>query len=50
MLAALHPHRLGLPHFIHLLAPVGVLLAVLGYAVGTYGAWFCGMLMQVISH
>jgi hypothetical protein len=25
-------------------------LAVLGYAVGTYGAWFCGMLMQVISH
>jgi uncharacterized membrane protein len=32
------------------LAPVGVLLAVLGYAVGTYGAWFCGMLMQVISH
>ena len=32
------------------LAPMGVLLAVLGYAVGTYGAWFCGMLMQVISH
>ena len=23
---------------------------LLGYAVGTYGAWFCGMLMQVISH
>ena len=32
------------------LAPVGVVLAVLGYAVGTYGAWVCGMLMQVISH
>ena len=29
------------------LAPVGVLLAVLGYAVGTYGAWFCGLLMQI---
>ena len=31
------------------LAPVGVLLAVLGYAVGTYGAWLCGILMQTIS-
>ena len=31
------------------LAPVGVLLAVLGYAVGTYGAWVCGVLMQVVS-
>ncbi|MGY8763286.1 MAG: DUF819 family protein [Fidelibacterota bacterium] len=31
------------------LAPVGVLLAVLGYAVGTYGAWICGILMQGIS-
>ena len=29
------------------LAPVGVLLAVLGYAIGTYGAWICGILMQV---
>ncbi|MDH5368183.1 MAG: DUF819 family protein [Cyclobacteriaceae bacterium] len=29
------------------LAPVGVLLAVLGYILGTYGAWLCGMLMQV---
>jgi uncharacterized membrane protein len=29
------------------LAPVGVLLAVLGYALGTYGAWFCGILMQM---
>ena len=31
------------------LAPVGVLLAVLGYAIGTYGAWICGILMQGIS-
>ena len=31
------------------LAPVGVLLAVLGYAVGTYGAWLCGILMQTVS-
>ncbi len=30
------------------LAPVGVLLAVLGYALGTYGAWFCGILMQMV--
>ncbi len=29
------------------LAPVGVLLAVLGYAVGTYAAWLCGQLMRV---
>ncbi len=29
------------------LAPVGVLLAVLGYALGTYGAWLCGILMQI---
>lgn len=28
------------------LAPVGVLLAVLGYAVGTYGAYLCGLAMQ----
>ena len=28
------------------LAPVGVLLAVLGYAVGTYGAWLCAILMS----
>jgi uncharacterized membrane protein len=32
------------------LAPVGVLLAVLGYALGTYGAWLCGLLMQVAAH
>ena len=31
------------------LAPVGVLLAVLGYAIGTYGAWLCGILMQTVS-
>jgi uncharacterized membrane protein len=30
------------------LAPVGVLLAVLGYALGTYGAWMCGLLMQMV--
>jgi uncharacterized membrane protein len=31
------------------LAPVGVLLAVLGYALGTYAAWLCGILMQVVA-
>lgn len=31
------------------LAPVGVLLAVLGYALGTYGALVCGWLMQVAA-
>ena len=31
------------------LAPVGVLLAVLGYAIGTYGAWLCGVIMQAVS-
>ena len=31
------------------LAPVGVLLAVLGYALGTYGAWLCGILMQAVA-
>ena len=29
------------------LAPVGVLMAVLGYALGTYGAWICAELMRV---
>ncbi len=29
------------------LAPVGVLLAVLGYALGTYGAYICGLLLQL---
>jgi uncharacterized membrane protein len=31
------------------LAPVGVLLAVFGYALGTYGAYFCGLLMQAVA-
>jgi len=31
------------------LAPVGVLLAVLGYALGTYAAWICGLIMQAAS-
>ena len=31
------------------LAPVGVLLAVLGYALGTYAAWICALLMQGVS-
>ena len=31
------------------LAPVGVLLAVVGYALGTYAAWFCGLLMQAVA-
>jgi uncharacterized membrane protein len=31
------------------LAPVGVLLAVLGYALGTYAAWICGLLMQAAA-
>ncbi len=30
------------------LAPVGVLMAVLGYAVGTYGAYLCGLLLQYV--
>jgi uncharacterized membrane protein len=32
------------------LAPVGVLLAVLGYAVGTYAAYLCGLAMQYVSN
>lgn len=31
------------------LAPVGVLLAVLGYALGTYGGWLTGLLMYLAS-
>tara|TARA_R110002012_G_scaffold66476_11_gene173720 strand:- start:7747 stop:9036 length:1290 start_codon:yes stop_codon:yes gene_type:complete len=31
------------------LAPVGVLLAVLGYAAGTYGAYLCGLMMQAVA-
>ena len=32
------------------LATVGVLLAVLGYAVGTFGAFICGLLLKGISN
>jgi len=31
------------------LATVGVLLAVFGYALGTYAAWFTGQLMRVVA-
>ncbi len=31
------------------LAPVGVLMAVLGYALGTYGALICAWMMQAVS-
>ncbi|SFF59658.1 Uncharacterized membrane protein [Fontimonas thermophila] len=31
------------------LAPVGVLLAVLGYALGTYGGWVCGQLLRLVA-
>ncbi|PTB87990.1 hypothetical protein C9928_06995, partial [Pseudidiomarina aestuarii] len=31
------------------LASVGVLLAVLGYAVGTYVAYFCGQVLRLIA-
>lgn len=31
------------------LAPVGALLAVLGYVVGTLGAWFTGVVMSLIA-
>ena len=30
------------------LAPVGVLMAVLGYALGTYGALLCAYLMSLV--
>jgi uncharacterized membrane protein len=32
------------------LAPVGVLLAVLGYAMGTYGALICAQIMQAVAN
>jgi uncharacterized membrane protein len=35
--------------FSPVLAPVGVLMAVLGYALGTYGAIVCATLMQWVS-
>ncbi len=31
------------------LAPVGVLLAVVGYALGTYAAWFCAQMMRAAA-
>ena len=31
------------------LAPVGILMAVLGYALGTYGAYICGLIMQAAA-
>lgn len=31
------------------LAPVGVLLATLGYALGTYGAWVCANFMKAVA-
>lgn len=31
------------------LAPVGVIMAVFGYALGTYAAYICGLLMQLAS-
>ncbi|MCA9623706.1 MAG: DUF819 family protein [Myxococcales bacterium] len=31
------------------LAPVGVMMAVLGYALGTYGAWLCGLMLQALA-
>lgn len=31
------------------LAPIGVLLAVLGYAIGTYMAYICGQILRVIA-
>lgn len=31
------------------LVPVGVFIAVLGYAVGTYAAYLCGILMQMVA-
>lgn len=31
------------------LAPVGVLLAVLGYALGTYAGWLTGQLLRLAA-
>ena len=31
------------------LAPVGVLLAVFGYLLGTVMAWVCGQILQIIA-
>jgi uncharacterized membrane protein len=35
--------------FSPVLAPVGVLLAVLGYAIGTWAAYVCGLMMQWVA-
>ncbi|MBL8858776.1 MAG: DUF819 family protein [Planctomycetes bacterium] len=32
-----------------MLAPVGVMMAVLGYALGTYGAWLCGLMLRTLA-
>ena len=32
-----------------MLAPVGVMMAVLGYVLGTGGAWLCGVLLKFMS-
>jgi uncharacterized membrane protein len=37
------------PAFHPSLAPVGVLLAVLGYALGTYAGWLTGQLMRLVA-
>lgn len=31
------------------LAPIGVMMAVLGYAIGTYAAWLCGLMLQQVA-
>ncbi len=31
------------------LAPVGVMMAILGYALGTYAAWLCGLMLQALA-
>jgi uncharacterized membrane protein len=31
------------------LAPVGVMMAVLGYALGTYAAWICALMMGAVA-
>jgi len=31
------------------LAPVGALMAVMGYALGTYGALICALLMRTVA-
>ncbi|HEY8388183.1 MAG TPA: DUF819 family protein [Parasegetibacter sp.] len=36
-------------YFHRSLAPVGVLLSVLGYVLGNYGGYLCGILMQIVS-